>query len=204
VGSKKKAKKDKAVRVVKARGLLTLKAGRTYRRRDGALARLTEAYLKASGDFLDGDSGEYYWKAHKGFVAGSQGHNTADLVEELPAVEPMWGELSNEPCPPALLVTCADGPTKEVVSAVLKELEGARKAFPPMASLHEAFSILLEEVDELKAEVQKKQLVKQADGSRKANLQRTTEAKREAIQVGAMAMRLIIDCCLKEGASYGK
>lgn len=204
MGSKKRASKDKAVRVVKTKGTLKLAAGKLYIRRDGVVALLEEAYVKPQGDFIDGESGLYYWKAHKGFLAGSQGHNVADLVEELTAARAIQEALRPEEAPAPCLVACGDSATQEVVSLVMAELEGARKAFPPMASLHEAFSILLEEVDELKAEVQKKQLVKQADGSRKANLQRTTEAKREAIQVGAMAMRLIIDCCLKNGASYGK
>lgn len=40
--------------------------------------------------------------------------------------------------------------------SVRHELKEAREGHPPMASLHEAFAIILEEVDELKEEVWKK------------------------------------------------
>lgn len=218
MGSKKKAKKAKrAKRKPKAAPAgLKLEYGKRYIRRDGLVTDpLEESHLPAAWPFLDP---KYSWTyTPEGFNKTPEAETKHDLVEEYKqdyqALDKLVKDvLTAEQCPPEQLVVCSDSPTKEVMEAVLKELEGARKAFPPMASLHEAFSILLEEVDELKAEVQKKQLVRdKADKHNsqcievyKPNLMRTTEAKKEAIQVAAMAMRLIIDCCLQTGDSYGK
>ena len=211
MGSKKKAKKAKrAKRKPKAAPAgLKLEYGKRYIRRDGLVTDpLEESHLPAAWPFLDP---KYSWTyTPEGFNKTPEAETKHDLVEEYKqdyqALDKLVKDvLTAEQCPPEQLVVCSDSPTKEVMEAVLKELEGARKAFPPMASLHEAFSILLEEVDELKAEVQKKQLVRERGRDKKVpNLIRTTEAKKEAIQVAAMAMRLIIDCCLKCGTSYGK
>lgn len=208
MGSKKKAKKSKKAErkprasFVESSGL-KLEYGKRYVRRDGLVTDpLTEGYL---GPWPFNDP-KYGWTYTKEGLNGAPGIETKhDLVRECSLQEAFCAALDAEPCPEPLLVVCSDKATREVVSAVLAELEAARKVFPSMASLHEAFSILLEEVDELKAEVQKKQLVRERGRDKKVpNLIRTTEAKKEAIQVAAMAMRLIIDCCLKSGTSYGK
>ena len=60
----------------------------------------------------------------------------------------------------------------------------AKEIFPPFNSAHEGFAILKEEVDELWQEVK--------HGENPADL------KAEAIQVGAMAMRFLVDVCGKE------
>lgn len=78
--------------------------------------------------------------------------------------------------------------------AVQVELDLAMGSFPPFNSLHEAFSVMNEEVDELWAEVKKKQGL----------AARPIMARKEAIQVAAMALRLILDCCEREGEGYGK
>ncbi len=67
-------------------------------------------------------------------------------------------------------------------SLVQKELTSARQKNPPMHSLHEAFAILLEEVDELKAEVWLRPHLR----NRKALLT-------ELVQVAAMAQRAAED-----------
>lgn len=62
------------------------------------------------------------------------------------------------------------------------ELTRASEKFGAFASPHEGYAVLLEEVDELWAEVKK--------GDRK-------RMKEEAVQVAAMALRFLVDCCDK-------
>ena len=70
------------------------------------------------------------------------------------------------------------------INEVANELYRAIDKFPPMTSPHEGYAILKEEVDELWDEIKKQHHV------------RTNEAmKKEAIQVAAMAIRFVIDCC---------
>ena len=64
------------------------------------------------------------------------------------------------------------------LSLVRQEFILACTKFPPFASQHEGFAILLEEVDEMWSAI-------------KAN--RRDEAVEEAIQVAAMALRFILD-----------
>ena len=63
------------------------------------------------------------------------------------------------------------------------ELARATKLYGAMRSPHEGYAVLLEEVDELWDEVKDKH------SSRK-------KMREEAIQVAAMAIRFIMDCCL--------
>lgn len=73
---------------------------------------------------------------------------------------------------------------------VEKEYDRATSKFPPFNSAHEGFAILLEEVEELKAEVFKnhyKRSGENMDGLR-----------REATQTAAMAIRFLNDCALME------
>ncbi len=67
-------------------------------------------------------------------------------------------------------------------NAVLRELARARKKFPAMASSHEGFAILKEEVDELWDDVRGPD-----DSGRSARM------RAEAVQVAAMALRFIED-----------
>ena len=69
-----------------------------------------------------------------------------------------------------------------VANEVLQELARARKTFPPFNSAHEGYAVILEEVEELKAEVFWKK------GEERKRL-----ARAEAIQVAAMAIRFILD-----------
>jgi len=71
-----------------------------------------------------------------------------------------------------------------VADEAFAELMSARTAWPPFASAHEGFAVMLEEVDELKAHVWTKQ--KNRD---------LAEMKKEALQVAAMAMSIAADCC---------
>lgn len=64
---------------------------------------------------------------------------------------------------------------------VRAEIERAIRKYPPMHSPHEAYAVILEEVDELWDEVKKK-----SSG-------RTPEAMTEAMQVAAMSVRYLMD-----------
>jgi hypothetical protein len=68
---------------------------------------------------------------------------------------------------------------------ILREYDAATKEHGTFNSAHEGFAVILEELDELKAEVWKK------------NRDVRVLAK-EATQVGAMAMRFLVDVALPE------
>lgn len=67
---------------------------------------------------------------------------------------------------------------------VFIEVTAARKKFPPMASPHEGWAVIKEEVDELWDEVKK-------HGSKRV----PADLRKEAIQVAAMATRFVVDIC---------
>lgn len=71
---------------------------------------------------------------------------------------------------------------------VQEELEFAQKKFRPMASEHEGFAILKEEVDELWEAIRMKQ----------NDPKRSEQVRKEAVQVAAMAMRFLEDLCSGE------
>jgi hypothetical protein len=62
------------------------------------------------------------------------------------------------------------------------ELEAAVSKFPPFRSAHEGYAILLEEMDELKAEVWKNPAKRDP-----------VKLRAEAVQVAAMALRFLVD-----------
>jgi hypothetical protein len=66
---------------------------------------------------------------------------------------------------------------------VQQELADAREGHAPLNSLHEGFAVLLEEVDEFKAEVWKNR------SKRDLN-----HVLIELVQIGAMAQRIAEDC----------
>jgi hypothetical protein len=67
---------------------------------------------------------------------------------------------------------------------VTQEVIRARSMYPKFSCLHEALAVLWEEFEELKLEVFKKNAS-------------PDKLHDEAIQVAAMAVRLIQDCCIK-------
>jgi hypothetical protein len=67
------------------------------------------------------------------------------------------------------------------------EVAKATSAWPPMNSAHEAYAVMLEEVDELWAHVKTKQKSRDLAAMRK-----------EAIQVAAMAIRFAAEVCTEE------
>lgn len=64
------------------------------------------------------------------------------------------------------------------------ELESATKQFAPMNTPHEGYAVILEELDELWAEVK-----------RKDSEARRVDMRAEALQVATMAIRFIRDVC---------
>lgn len=77
-------------------------------------------------------------------------------------------------------------PADPVLMEIHDEWSFAREKFGPFYSRHEGFAVLHEEFDELKAEVW-------------ANPEKDPECldrmRKEAIQVAAMALRFVTDCC---------
>jgi hypothetical protein len=71
-------------------------------------------------------------------------------------------------------------PTKRLLDELVGELEGALGRFPSFNSPHEGKAVIEEELDELWEHV-------------KANTGRSPEARKEAVQVAAMALRYVLD-----------
>ena len=67
----------------------------------------------------------------------------------------------------------------EAIIAIIQEFQSATEKFGTFHNTHEGYAVLKEEVDELWDSV-------------KAN--DTENALKEAVQVGAMALRFIVDC----------
>ncbi len=84
-------------------------------------------------------------------------------------------------------ITSPDFRIGEALSDIIMEYHRARDKWSPFNSPHEGFAILLEELDELKEHVWRKP----DDRDREA-------MRNEAIQVGAMALRFILDVCDKD------
>ena len=78
-------------------------------------------------------------------------------------------------------------PIDDVVTDVEVELIQAMMYWPKFASAHEGYAILLEEVDELWDIVKLKPVNRDVAAMRA-----------EAVQIAAMALRFIIDCCEEE------
>lgn len=67
---------------------------------------------------------------------------------------------------------------------LLYELQSARSKYPSFNSAHEGYATILEELDELWDEIKKK-----------PNKRNIMKMRKEALQVGAMAVRFICDIC---------
>jgi len=75
----------------------------------------------------------------------------------------------------------------KAIDDLITELALARRNFPPFNTAHEGYAVLYEEVDELWDEVKK--------SPAKRDL---VKMRAEAIQVAAMAIRVVLDCCDKD------
>lgn len=78
---------------------------------------------------------------------------------------------------------------EKAVELICREYQLATNKFSPFVSAHEGYAILLEEVDELWEEVKK-------SPKKRDNAKLIDEAK----QVGAMALRFLVDVCKEEQA----
>ncbi len=74
--------------------------------------------------------------------------------------------------------------TTAAVNLIFEEYKRANKLNPPFNSSHEGYAVIKEELDELWDEVRKHKSLRSKDAMRK-----------EAVQVGAMALRFILDIC---------
>jgi hypothetical protein len=85
---------------------------------------------------------------------------------------------------------------RDIALEVIQELLRAREKFAPMASAHEGYAVILEELDELWEEIRtnpKKAYAEQDDPAQwHRNRMRT-----EAVQLAAMALRFIEDVCME-------
>ncbi len=79
------------------------------------------------------------------------------------------------------------GDDERAAQLALDELGRARAGNGPMASAHEAYAVILEELDEFKAEVFKK-------SSQRSRLR----MRSELVQVAAMALRALVDLSVLE------
>ena len=77
---------------------------------------------------------------------------------------------------------------EKIIYEIRREFISATSKFGSFHNAHEGYAVLLEEVDELWENVKLNQ----------KNKDRNRLIKEEAIQVAAMAIRLIYDCCKEE------
>lgn len=80
-------------------------------------------------------------------------------------------------------------PGDEMIQDVIQELIRAESKFPPMANLHEAYAVILEELDEV-WEIVKLNQFKYPD--------RAEMAYEELVQLAAMVFRAMKDCCTED------
>ena len=71
---------------------------------------------------------------------------------------------------------------KDARDAIDVEYARAMDKFPAFNSVHEGYAVMLEEMDELWDEIKRKDMSHEA-------------IRKEAVQVGAMALRFLINCC---------
>ena len=74
---------------------------------------------------------------------------------------------------------------KKIMDEILQEYLRASKKFKPMASPHEGYAVIKEELDELWEDI-------------KTNSDPLGNMRTEAIQIATMGMRFVIDCCSEE------
>lgn len=73
-----------------------------------------------------------------------------------------------------------------ITEEILDELLMARHRFPPFNTAHEGYAVLLEEVEELWSEIK---------DNKRPDEHRIPAMRKEAIQIGAMIVAFIKECC---------
>lgn len=73
-----------------------------------------------------------------------------------------------------------------ITEQILDELMSARHRFPPFNTAHEGYAVILEEVEELWEEIK---------DNKRPDSKRIPAMRKEAIQVGAMIVAFIKECC---------
>lgn len=81
----------------------------------------------------------------------------------------------------ASLIEALQDPCHNASAEFVWEYDRARKTFGAFHNAHEGYAVLLEEVDELWDAIKAKQSAEYL--------------RREAVQVGAMALAFIVECC---------
>lgn len=76
---------------------------------------------------------------------------------------------------------------EKAIELIIYEYNRAISLNGPFNSAHEGYAVILEELDELWDEVKKKAIERSND-----------KMTKEAVQVGAMALRFLVDVCMKE------
>ncbi|HHW14485.1 MAG TPA: hypothetical protein GXX28_06095 [Firmicutes bacterium] len=100
---------------------------------------------------------------------------------------PTVQELATMQEVPSVLRCLADPRVRRALELVAREYLRATSLNGPFASAHEGYAVLLEEVDELKAEVWK------------SPRKRDPEAMlKEAVHAATMGLRFVVDVCLGE------
>uniref|UniRef100_A0A6M3J1E1 Nucleotide pyrophosphohydrolase domain-containing protein n=1 Tax=viral metagenome TaxID=1070528 RepID=A0A6M3J1E1_9ZZZZ len=84
------------------------------------------------------------------------------------------------------MVRFLGGTMKDWISKIQAELERASNKFGKFNSTHEGYAVIQEEVDELWHAIKRNESIDQLEI--------------EAVQVSAMALRFLIDCCENEPA----
>ena len=74
-------------------------------------------------------------------------------------------------------------PAQKALNEIAQEHKWAIEHFPAMRSPHEGYAIILEELEELWAEVKKQH-----------HLRDKEKMRNEAMQVAAMSLRFMVDC----------
>jgi hypothetical protein len=107
-------------------------------------------------------------------------------------LEALKEHLQPNPLAADVLMPVADEPmslVKQALELIADEYLRAADMHPPFHNAHEGYAVLLEEVRELEAEVFTK--------GEKRSPAVTPRIKEEAVHVGAMATRFLIDVCLR-------
>lgn len=83
-------------------------------------------------------------------------------------------------------ITIQNKKLQKILVDIAEEFINATKKFGAFHNAHEGFAVLLEEVDELWDNIKLNQTLPY----------RLPNIKKKAIQVSAMAIRILFDCCL--------